>query len=208
MARSYFFVKGAIPGQQRRRSQNSREFRDTPGTRRGFKGCLHRAVMISKARRRGAACGGLFSRPGSPEQGNLACSTVCSECGQEGGPICSRWPRLRPCPRSHTWDGSPQSARQDCPQPPAPRPRPLSSADVEGHCRQTDSSRPVCPSARPLLPCVPRGQTWTEALDRKLSGEHTPVAGLLEGRLGEPPTHTTCSALRLQSEGRTPRMGG
>lgn len=37
------------PIRQHSRNQNNREFRDKPGTRSGFKGCLHKVLTISKA---------------------------------------------------------------------------------------------------------------------------------------------------------------
>lgn len=49
-------VHGAIPGQQCPRNNNDSSFRDKPGTSSGFKGCLHEAVMISKAEGAEATC--------------------------------------------------------------------------------------------------------------------------------------------------------
>lgn len=90
------FVKGVFPVRAAEKPKQHLIYRQARYSN-GFKGCLHKAVTISKARG-SESCLFLevFSRPGLQGPGNFICSTICDDAGGTVGPAQGHTCRLSP----------------------------------------------------------------------------------------------------------------
>ena len=151
------FVKGAFPVRAPEKPKQRLIYRQARyGS--GFKGCLHKAVTISKARG-SESCLFLevFSRPGSQGPGNVICSTVVMTLEGQSA-------LLEATPAdSALQDHGPRSTERGLASAPASPPAPIFSKSQQTH----PSSLFICPPSRPGVSCglastKPLGQetTW------------------------------------------------
>ena len=152
------FVKGAFPVRAPEKPKQQLIHRQARYSS-GFKGCLHKAVMISKARG-SESCLFLevFSRPGLQGPGNFICSTVRDDAGGTVGPARGRSCRLSPAEPRPTVHG----------EGPGLSPCIPASSHLQQKSADTPLSSVYLPLPRPRVSCglastKPLGQeaAWT-----------------------------------------------